>query len=246
LLKNVSMIKIAFSWDDGAVEDLKLMDLSLNYNIPGIFFIPSTNKERGVMSAENIKTLSDNNFEIGAHTYSHTYLTKISNEKANDELRSGKDYLEQILGKEVPHFCFPGGKYNIGLVETSKKYFKSARTADTGALIQADSFLIKPTFHFYDRGRISLIYNSLKNRSPVLKFSMTNLKMSDYFGLIKVIINRLSDTPDFHNIIVWGHSWEIEEYSLWVKLKDFFQFINIFYPGSIFGYSDMIVNRKIT
>ncbi len=237
------MIKIAFSWDDGSVEDLKLMDLSMNYNIPGIFFIPATNKEREVMSVEGIKTLSNNNFEIGAHTYSHAYLTDISVEKADDEIISGKEYLEQILGKEVPHFCFPGGKYNMELVETSKKYFKSARTADTGALVRPQSFLIKPTFHFYDRGRLSLIYNSLKNRSPVLRLSMTSLKKCDYFGLIKEIIIGLSDTPDFHNIIVWGHSWEIEEYSLWEKLKDLFQFINTFCPASINSYSDLILKK---
>jgi peptidoglycan/xylan/chitin deacetylase (PgdA/CDA1 family) len=156
------MIRISFSWDDGAPEDLKLMDLSLNYKVPGIFFIPAKNKERGVMSVDSIKTLSNNNFEIGAHTYSHSYLTDMSLEEADDEISSGKEYLEQILGKEVPHFCFPGGKYNMKLVETSKKYFKSARTADTGAMVRPQSFLIKPTFHFYNRGRLSLIYNSLK------------------------------------------------------------------------------------
>src|SRR5450759_2035031 len=129
------MVYISFSWDDGAIEDLKLMDLSLKYSIPGIFFIPATNMERGVMPDENIKTLSKNNFEIGAHTYSHLYLTKLEFKKADEELLSGKDFLEQLLGREIPHFCFPGGKYNPELVEASKKYFKSARTADTGALI---------------------------------------------------------------------------------------------------------------
>ena len=70
------MVLIAFSWDDGAVEDLKLMDLSLKYSIPGLFFIPATNTERKVLSGENIKKIDNNGFEIGAHTYSHKYLSK--------------------------------------------------------------------------------------------------------------------------------------------------------------------------
>jgi hypothetical protein len=237
------MIRVSFSWDDGAVEDLKLMDISLKYSIPGIFFIPVTNEERKVMSIEDIKTLTKNNFEIGAHTYSHSYLTGMPVEKAEDEMNSGKDFLEQILGKGVPHFCFPGGKYNMRLVEASTKYFKSARTADTGALVRPQSFLIKPTFHFYNRGRLSLIYNSLKNKSAVLKFSMTSLKKYDYYGLIKEIIKGLSDTPDFYNIIVWGHSWEIEENSLWEELEDLFQFITTSCPASITAYSDLILKK---
>ena len=71
------MVLIAFSWDDGADEDMKLMDLSSVYKIPGMFFIPATNPERKVLSAENIKKIDNNRFEIGAHTYSHKYLSKL-------------------------------------------------------------------------------------------------------------------------------------------------------------------------
>ncbi len=163
------MVNISFSWDDGAIEDKKLMDLSLKYDMPGIFFIPAKNNERGVMPEADMKTLAKNRFEIGAHTYSHAYLTLLPIKKAQEELLTGKEFLEQLLGIEASHFCFPGGQYNPKLLEISKKYFKSARTADTGALVQSNSFLIKPTFHFYNRGRKSLIYNSFKNGSPIFR-----------------------------------------------------------------------------
>lgn len=239
------MIRVSFSWDDGAVEDLKLMDMSLKFNIPGIFFIPVTNEERKVMSVEDIKTLSNNNFEIGAHTYSHAYLTELSVEKAEDEIISGKDFLEQILGREVPHFCFPGGKYTRRLVETSKKYFRSARTADTGALMKTDSFLIKPTFQFYNRGKISLIYNSLINISPVFRITLFKVLTPGYFEMIKEIISVLVSTPGYNNIIIWGHSWEIEEYDLWEYLRDLFQFIDAFYSNSLTGYSDLVKRKPV-
>jgi len=72
---------------------------------------------------------------------------------------------------------------------------------------------------------------------------VTSLKMYDYYGLIKEIIKGLSDTPDFYNIIVWGHSWEIEENSLWGELEDLFQFITTSCPASITAYSDLILKK---
>jgi peptidoglycan/xylan/chitin deacetylase (PgdA/CDA1 family) len=234
------VVNITFSWDDGAIEDLKLMDLSLKFSIPGIFFIPATNPERGVISEESIKIIAKNDFEIGAHTYSHTYLTLLPIKKANEELISGKSFLEQIIGKEVPHFCFPGGKFNSEIVEASKLYFKSARTADTGALVKDNPYLIKPTFHFYDRGTKSLIYNGLKNCSRVFRLSLTNILSHNYFELVKNIIADLANLPDNNKVIIWGHSWEIEKFQLWSKLENLFQFINEHYPHDKSGYSELI------
>ena len=236
------MVYITFSWDDGAVEDLKLMDLSLNYNVPGIFFIPAINSERGVLSKGNIKLLAHNNFEIGAHTYSHCYLTHLPFNKANEEMLEGKDFLEQLTGNGVQHFCFPGGQYNSRLVDASKKYFMSARSAATGALFVNNSYLVKPSFHFFDRGKKSLLYNSLKNKSPLFRLVLKNILISDYFDLINKVLEELSNSTDENKVIIWGHSWEIEHFGLWKKLEDLFKSINDQFPRKILRYSDL-VNR---
>jgi peptidoglycan/xylan/chitin deacetylase (PgdA/CDA1 family) len=236
------MVCLSFCWDDGSAEDMKMMDLSLKYKIPGIFFIPVTNQERGVITNEDIKLLSRNSFEIGAHTYSHSYLPSLPFEKADEELLNGKTYLEQLLGNEVPHFCFPGGKFNSELVAASKKYFKSARTADTGAVVKDNTFLIRPAFHFYNRGKKSIIYNSLKNASPVFRHSLLNILCSDYFDFIRNIITDLSTSPSIYKMIIWGHSWEVERYLLWAELEDFFKFINDSSLYRISDYSSLVIS----
>jgi peptidoglycan/xylan/chitin deacetylase (PgdA/CDA1 family) len=240
------MVLIAFSWDDGAEEDLKLMDLSLKYNIPGMFFIPATNTERKVLSRENIKIIDKNGFEIGAHTYSHSYLTFLSLEKANMELTSGKTYYEQILGKELQHFCFPGGKYNDDLVAMANKYFVTARTADTGAIIRTNEFLIKPTFHFYNRGKKSLIYNSFKNSSVISNMTIRNIFSRGYFNYLKNIIADLNHYQETYRIIIWGHSWEVEQYSLWNDLEDFFQWLIRDYSSNLQHYSEILKSNYIS
>ena len=240
------MVLIAFSWDDGAVEDLKLMGLSLKYRIPGLFFIPATSTERKVLSGENIKKIDNNGFEIGAHTYSHKYLSKLPLNEAQVEIVSGKDYLEQLLGKEVYHFCFPGGNYNSELINMTRLYFNSARTADTGALLGKDSFLIRPAIHFYDRGKISLLYNSVKNRSLVCPAILKNLSEDRYFVLLKKIIEGLNNYRGTHRIIVWGHSWEIEQFSLWGELEDFFQWLTKNYSSNLRNYSEILSCNNIS
>ena len=214
------MVNISFSWDDGAVEDLKLMDLSLKYKIPGMFFIPATNAERKVLSGKNMKKIDNNGFEIGAQTYSHKYLSKLPLNEAQVEIVSGKDYLEQLLGKEVYHFCFPGGNYNSELINMTRLY--------------------------YDRGKISLLYNSVKNRSLVCPAILKNLSEDRYFVLLKKIIEGLNNYRGTHRIIVWGHSWEIEQFSLWGELEDFFQWLTKNYSSNLRNYSEILSCNNIS
>jgi peptidoglycan/xylan/chitin deacetylase (PgdA/CDA1 family) len=240
------MVNISFSWDDGSIEDLKMMDLSLKYDVPAIFFIPVTNSERSVISKSEVKTIAGNGFEIGAHTYSHSYLTFRSLTEADIELTTGRDFYEQLLGKEIQHFCFPGGKYNDDLVAMAKTYFKTARTADTGAIIKKNAFLIKPTFHFYNRGKKSILYNSLKNSSVVSYLAMRNILSRGYFNFLKNIIADLNKYPETHRVIIWGHSWEIEHFSLWGELDDFFQWLTRDYPSNLRHYSEILTSDNIS
>lgn len=219
------MIRISFSWDDGALADLKLMDISLRYEMPGMFFIPAINNERSVIDQSEIMTLAGNNFEIGSHTYSHAYLNQLPINKAEDEIVNGKNYLQDLLGKEILHFCFPGGKSNSALINLSKQHFKSARTADTGSFVNYSEFLIKPTFHLYNRGKKSLFYHSLINTS-LFQATIKHIINDDYFNLIQSVIEDLANSSEQNNILIWGHSWEIEKYDYWKKLEELFAFIN--------------------
>lgn len=234
------MVKISFTWDDGALEDLKLIDFSLRYNIPGMFFIPAKNPERRVLPKDKIKFIIKAGFEIGAHTFSHVYLTSINPEAASQEIISGKIYLEQLTGKEISHFCFPGGKYDRHLVLEAKKHFVTARTAHTCSLPVQGSFLIKPSFHFFDRGKLSLVVNSIRNNISIFRSIVPFIGTADYFEILKSSIKVLAYSKEEHRLIVWGHSWEIEEFGLWKKLEELFFFLHKYYPNSLTEYSDMV------
>lgn len=84
------MIYFTSSWDDGSVYDIKLSELLLKYDQKATFFIPLANMgESDVINPKQIFDLGKN-FEIGAHTVNHKYLTSISNKEAEYVFSGGQ------------------------------------------------------------------------------------------------------------------------------------------------------------
>ena len=50
--------------------------------------------------------------EIGSHSLSHPFLTKIPAARAREEITASKKKLEDLFGRPVRHFCYPFGDWN--------------------------------------------------------------------------------------------------------------------------------------
>jgi peptidoglycan/xylan/chitin deacetylase (PgdA/CDA1 family) len=74
------------------------------------------------MSAEQLKVLSDNGFEIGSHGMTHSLLIAdyMDEEKVLNELQKSKQWLESVTGKPVNAYCFPAGRYNTEMIQYAK------------------------------------------------------------------------------------------------------------------------------
>lgn len=53
--------------------------------------------------------------EIGAHSLTHPYLTRVSYREAREEVASSRKKLEDKFGVPIHHFCYPYGDYNAGI-----------------------------------------------------------------------------------------------------------------------------------
>ena len=230
-------MKIVFSWDDGALEDQKMFELHEKYQLPGMFFVPTRNREgRDVITAMQIKNAESNFVSFGGHTHNHTFLTDIPLTDVEMEILENKKYLENIVGHEIRHFCLPGGKYNDEILNITSKYFKTIRTADT-MNFSYSGMVVKPSFHFFPRGKKSLIGNSVKHFSFNEMFYVMNHYNTDYFDLInKMIIN--DKERDNKVIVIWGHSWEIEQKQLWDELDSLFRVVK--QSGKCVEYDELI------
>ena len=216
-------MKIAFSWDDGALEDQKLFELHEKYEIPAIFFIPNRNIEgKSVLSPEQIKKAESQYVSFGGHTLNHRYLTRIPIDEVKNEVYYNQKYLEDILGHSIEHFCLPGGKYNSQILAEVKQFYKTVRTADTMNFSLPKDCIVKPSIHFYPRGASSMIYNSLKHMSiSEVGYLIRHINVG-YFELIEELIElKSAENNDKDIALIWGHSWEINEYGLWTHLEHF-------------------------
>lgn len=230
-------MKLAFSWDDGAPQDQRLFELHEKYQIPGMFFVPTHNREgRGVLASETIRNGESEFVQFGGHTQNHVYLTELPIDNAKKEALDNKTYLEDILGHSIEHFCLPGGKYNREIADMLYQYFKTIRTADT-MNFRYEGGLLKPAFHFYPRGIKSLLGNALRQKS-FKEFGSVLFRMrTDYFTLMREMI--LHDQSEKKVIMIWGHSWEIEELGLWEELEDLFRFVSTELPDNVVAYGEM-------
>ena len=74
---------------------------------------------------------------IGAHTCTHPRLSRISRERAREEIVSGKKKLEDRFGVPMEHFAYPFGDYDEGVVDVVREAgFKTACTMDGGVNVR--------------------------------------------------------------------------------------------------------------
>jgi peptidoglycan/xylan/chitin deacetylase (PgdA/CDA1 family) len=220
------MVYFTSSWDDGSVYDFKLAELLSKYGHRATFFVPLANIEnRTVIKPEQIVELSKS-FEIGAHTLNHNYLTRIQDSEAEHEIKISKSALEQITGRPVNGFCFPGGKFKpVHLTYVKEAGFKYARTVDSFKYT-SQLPLMHTTLHAADHSKITYFGHLLKRGyyKEIARHTRMILRNNNWTGMMLDMINSQleNDTTDIITVIhLWGHSWEFEQNNSWGQLSAF-------------------------
>ena len=101
------------SWDDGHRRDVRLARMLKEHGLKATFYVAPENQEfakQDLLSLPEIRELSQD-FEIGAHSMTHRRLPTLSEQEATREIIESKAVLEQVIGKEIKVFCYPGGAY---------------------------------------------------------------------------------------------------------------------------------------
>lgn len=201
-----SKIIVTTSWDDGNRLDLKLAALLDKYNLKGTFYIPQSCPYRNIQDSE-IKELGGSQ-EIGAHSLTHPNLKGgLSWAQQEKEISGSKQYLEQILGKKIKMFCYPGGKFTEETENLVKKAgFLGARTTKGFQIMLPDDlFRFGTTFRVFP-----------------LSFWQT-LRFFKWSRLAKNLFNYALKNGEVYHL--WGHSWEIEKYGMWEELEKISKYI---------------------
>lgn len=103
--------RIALTFDDGPskTNTTALLEVLKEYGIRATFFVIGENAKK---DPDRIRSIYDAGHEIGNHSYSHVYISKVSNDTLVNEIRKTEDILFEITGEKPTVFRPPGGFYN--------------------------------------------------------------------------------------------------------------------------------------
>jgi peptidoglycan/xylan/chitin deacetylase (PgdA/CDA1 family) len=78
-------------------------------------------KQLPIMSLSQIREWISEGHQIGSHTLTHPYLTRISYSQAREEIISSKKKLEDLFNVPIEHFCYPYGDFEPSIQELVKE-----------------------------------------------------------------------------------------------------------------------------
>ena len=211
---------VTFSYDDGCIQDKKLIEIFNRYGMKATFNLNgaavdgrdwSTLKR---ISADQIKELYAGH-EVAAHAEFHAGLDRIAATDVIREIFNDRMILEKAAGVPVTGFAYPCGQYSEKAIEILRAAgFEYARTVENCGVNRylPDDFLRwKPTCHHRDA------------------LPQIELILSEKRSLMQMLY-------------IWGHSYEFDRDNNWSIIEEFASRIsaknNIWYAtcGEIYNY----------
>lgn len=217
--KNQSKKKaVTFSYDDGVVQDIRLIQLLNKYNLKCTFNLNSGLLGRAgtlmcqgqriahyKVQPQDVKYIYDGH-EVAAHTLTHPRLTELAQEEIVRQVSKDREALSELAGYDVVGMAYPCGGVN-----------HDDRVA---------SIIEKETGIRYCRTVTST--HSFASQSDLYKFNPTashNMEFDKLMHLAEQFVSMDAETPQI--FYIWGHSYEMDLASdRWGKLEEFFKVIS--------------------
>lgn len=110
--------KIAITFDAayGSEETLKIINILKEKNVKATFFLVGFWVEK---YPDLVKQLDESGIEIGTHSNTHPYMSKLTADQIRVELETSKNLITNITGKPVTLFRPPYGDYNDTLINVA-------------------------------------------------------------------------------------------------------------------------------
>lgn len=98
-----------------------------------------------IMDAAQVREWLAAGHEVGSHTCTHAWLTRLPPAQAREEISASKKKLEDLFGLPIEHFCYPYGDWNPAVRDlVAEAGYHTACTSDFGVnSAGADPFALK-------------------------------------------------------------------------------------------------------
>jgi peptidoglycan/xylan/chitin deacetylase (PgdA/CDA1 family) len=146
-----------------------------------------------LLSWDQVREMRDNGGSFGSHTLHHTVLTKVSEEKAQEEIERSKELLSKELGEETRYFAYPVGtkaEMNSTVKAMVKKAGYQLAFSGIAGCVTHDSDMYELRRCNIERGSLFLFERILDGSLDILAIKDTKLC---YY--LKKLFNLVMGTP---------------------------------------------------
>ncbi len=212
--KNTKMKAVTFSYDDGALQDVRLAELFNKYNIKATFNLnsefldtkessPDTPHEK--VYREDVKKVYEGH-EVAVHTLTHPNLTTLDEAEIIRQVEEDRKNLEALAGYDIVGMAYPCGGVN---------------NDDRVAQIIKDNTKIR-----YSRTITNT--DSFDEQDNLYRFNPNVFHIAEFDRLMEMGQKFIDLKPDKPQIFyIWGHSYELDgDPSGWEKLEEFLKLIS--------------------
>ncbi len=211
------MKAITFSFDDGVIQDIRMIELMNKYGLKGTFNLNSmllfnkrlTNVRGKKICVYNVdrgdvKSVYEGH-EVAVHTLTHPNLTECGTDEIIRQVEQDRLNLSELVGYEVVGMAYPcGGVNNDDRVaqiikdNTGVKYSRTITTTQTFDLPE-NLYRFNPTAYY--------------------------TQFDELYRLGERFLEMKPEKPQV--FYIWGHTYDMDiENDYWVKVEEFFKFIS--------------------
>ncbi|MBE6563486.1 MAG: polysaccharide deacetylase [Ruminococcaceae bacterium] len=191
---------VTFSYDDGRIEDIRLVETFNKYGVKGTFHLCNPDFLNCFDFLEGVTIVDPETYgelykghEVSCHSKHHPFLHELPDEKVRSEISENKEFLENLCGYTVRGMSYPFGSFDDRVIELCREEgMEYSRTvADTHDFDLPENFMMwHPTCHHVEADKA----------------------LADRFAESKKPLKLL---------YVWGHSYEFYDEEKWEKLESF-------------------------
>jgi len=115
--------------------------------------IPEDLGKELILSWEEVREMSRNGIDLGAHSVTHPIMTHMSLSQARWEIKQSRESIDEKVGKEVSLFAYPDGDFTAEIA-------KLAKECGFAAAVTIDNKWITPKTDCYQLSRIYMSEDS--------------------------------------------------------------------------------------
>jgi hypothetical protein len=186
---------VTFSYDDGRLQDRRLVDLFNRYGLKGTFNLNASRVgAEGVVAEAEVKSLYAGH-EVANHFYSHPYPTRIPGEQVLLQVLEDRRRLEALSGGLIDGLAYPFGDWNAEVIAALKacgiRYARTTKATETFGFMPEEWLAWHPTCH--DRAA-----------TPALMDKFFTVRTWDRNARL---------------FYIWGHSYEFDREGGWESME---------------------------